>query len=164
MKRKVIAIMGECCMDIHGLNRAVSFWIKQADLCIDRGVQHALAAHDLSSTQLKVLVLLYTHPEQAFRQKDLEQQLQLTNPTVTGILSNMERKGLIRRVKNPRDSRSKVVELTERSHQLKDELMAFAADFEEKLTEHLSAPEREQLIALLKKLLEPEHSVTVNSI
>ncbi|MCD8009319.1 MAG: MarR family transcriptional regulator [Lachnospiraceae bacterium] len=150
-------------MDIHGLNRAVSFWIKQVDLRIDRGVQHALAAHDLTSTQLKVLVLLYTHPEQVFRQKDLERELQLTNPTVTGILSNMERRGLIRRVKNPQDGRSKVVELTERSHQLKDELMAFAEDFEEKLTEKLSVPEREQLIALLKKLLKPENTVTVES-
>ncbi|MCD8078121.1 MAG: MarR family transcriptional regulator [Lachnospiraceae bacterium] len=150
-------------MDIQGLNRTISFWIKQVDLRIDKGVQHALAAHDLSSTQLKILVILYTHPEQPFRQKDLEQQLQLTNPTVTGILSNMERKGLIRRVKNPLDSRSKVVELTERSHQLKDELMAFAEDFEEKLTHRLSVPEREQLISLLKKLSEPGNSATVIS-
>ncbi len=150
-------------MEIQGLNRAVSFWIKQADLRIDRAAQHALAAHDLTSTQLKVLVLLYTHPEQVFRQKDLERELQLTNPTVTGILSNMERKGLVRRVKNPQDGRSKVVELTERSHQLKDELMDFAEDFEEKLTEKLSVPERDQLIALLKKLLKPENAVTVES-
>lgn len=131
--------------------------IKKGELKIEKIAHQLLASSDLTSTQLKILIILFTNPEKNYRQIDLETHFSLTNPTVTGILNNMEKKGLIRRRKHPQDSRSKVIVPTQEAFQRREEWIALYETLEQTLTRNLTPADREALSALLKKLLAEEY-------
>ena len=84
---------------------------------------------------------------------DLERQYSMTHPTTLGLLEALEKKGFTTRVVNPNDARGKLISLTEKADAMQGELEALGTKIENKLTERLSAEEREQLAFLLNKLM-----------
>ena len=71
---------------------------------------------------------------------------------MTGILQNLEKKGLIRWVENPENKRSKLLVLTERALSMKEELYQVGEALESHVAENLIEEEREQLSSPLKKM------------
>lgn len=140
-------------------NDTVAMLVKKAELRIEKIAAKLLNSYDLTSRQLKILNILYANENDCMRQIYLEKHFSLTNPTVTGILNNMEKKGLIRRVKNPKDSRSNMIVLTEKALEQKDDMIALYKSLEEKLTANLNVDEKEQLMILLHKLLSEEEEI-----
>lgn len=132
----------------------VALLIKRTSLVIEKLSNQALAPYDLSHTQYKIMMMLYRNPDMSIRQIDIEEKFSLTNPSVSGIIQNLEKKGLVRRVQNPEDKRSKLVCLTEKAFALKDELDQLGETLEKKVTEGLNEEECVQLCALLAKMLE----------
>lgn len=134
-------------------NEKVAILIKKAALVIEKLSNRALAPYELTNAQYKILMLLYRSPDKTVRQIDIEKHFSMTNPTVTGIIQNLERKGLVRRVANAQDKRSKVLSLTGEALSMKEELYAAGEAMEAQVTEKLTHEERQQLIELLKKIL-----------
>lgn len=132
----------------------VALLIKRTSLVIEKLSNQVLAPYDLSHTQYKIMMMLYRNPDMSIRQIDIEEKFSLTNPSVSGIIQNLEKKGLVRRVQNPEDKRSKLVCLTEKAFALKDELDQLGETLEKKVTEGLSEEECVKLCALLAKMLE----------
>lgn len=130
----------------------VAILIKKTELVIEKLSNRVLAPYELTHTQYKILMLLCREPERSFRQIDIETHFGMTNPTVTGILQNLEKKGLIRRIPNPDDKRSKLLMLTEQTLGMKEELCALGESIERQITANLSEDESRQLIELLKKI------------
>ena len=87
------------------------------------------------------------------RQIDIERSFSMTNPTVTGILHNLEKKDWIQRIQNPKDSRSKVIRLTDKAEGLRGELLAISDRLEDMLTAKLNEAEKSQLLRLMNQLL-----------
>ena len=112
-----------------------------------------LEPHGLTSTQYKVLKFLLLNPEGTVRQVDIEQNFCIRNPTVTRVLQNLEKKGLILRQNNPQDNRSKVICLTEKAKSMKELLYQLGEELEEKFTSNLTAEDKQELLRLLKKIL-----------
>lgn len=145
--------------DIHierrtGVNiDKVAILIKKAALVIDKLSNPVLAPYELTHTQYKILMLLFRHQEQPLRQIDIETHFAMSNPTVTGIIQNLEKKGLVRRIPNPDDKRSKLLQVTEQVLSMRDELVALGDSMEQQVTSPLSAEERQQLTRLLRKIL-----------
>ncbi len=134
-------------------NDKAAILIKKAALVIEKLSNHELAPYDLTHTQYKILMLLYREQHQPLRQIDIETHFAMTNPTVTGIIQNLEKKGLVRRIPNPEDKRSKLLMLTERAIAMQQELHALGESLEKQVTANLTEAESEQLILLLKKIL-----------
>lgn len=132
----------------------VAILIKKTALVIEKLSNQVLAPYELSHTQYKIMMMLYRNPDRTVRQTDIEEKFSLTNPTVTGIIQNLEKKGLVERVQNPEDRRSKLVCLTERAFSVKEELNQLGESLEKKVTEGLSEDECVQLCTLLTKMLE----------
>lgn len=130
----------------------VAILIKKTALVIEKLSNHVLAPYELTHTQYKILMLLCREPDRSLRQIDIETHFGMTNPTVTGILQNLEKKGLIRRIPNPDDKRSKLLTLTEQTLAMKEELCALGESIEWQITANLSEDESLQLIELLKKI------------
>lgn len=130
----------------------VAILIKKTALVIEKLSNHVLAPYELTHTQYKILMLLCREPDRLLRQIDIETHFGMTNPTVTGILQNLEKKGLIRRIPNPDDKRSKLLTLTEQTLAMKEELCALGESIERQITANLSEDESLQLIELLKKI------------
>ena len=107
------------------MNESIEFLLRAVNRRAEKLANQELAKFDLTSTQFRTLTYLSHQPPLTVRQCDLEVFFSKSNPAVTGILNNMEQKDLIRRVCNPADGRSKVLELTEKGLALLPELDAY---------------------------------------
>ena len=134
------------------MNESIEFLLRAVNRRAEKLANQELARFDLTSTQFRTLMYLSHQPPLTVRQCDLEVFFSKSNPAVTGILNNMEQKGLIRRVCNPADGRSKVLEITEKGWALLPELDAYRGWMDKLLTENMTEEERATLIALLKKM------------
>lgn len=76
-----------------------------------------------------------------------------TSGAMTSRLDGMERAGLIRRIQNPGDRRSVLVELTQRGRTVADRAITLHVANERALIEALTPEEQAQFGALLAKLL-----------
>lgn len=137
-------------------NDRVAILIKKVALVIEKLSNPILAPYELTHSQYKILKFLCQNQNQPIRQTDIEKLFSMTNPTVTGILQNLEKKGLVVRIQNPDDKRSKLLMLTERAAPMKDELKLIGESLERQVTENLTEEEKGQLIALLNKILKNE--------
>ena len=88
-----------------------------------------------------------------YYQKDIEKELDISNPTVTGILNRLEVKGLITRVPCRHDARAKNIEVTEKALELDKQLRIVFQQSDEKLVESLSKEEIDNLQSYLIKIL-----------
>ena len=131
----------------------VSVLIKKSSLIFDKYVNQLLAPYQLSSSQFRILMILYKSPACSVRQTDIEAAFSMTNPTVTGLVHNLERKGLVKKVDNPEDKRSKFLVLTEYAESRRNEFLSLANSIEKEMTDGLSETETAVLSELLLKFI-----------
>ena len=131
----------------------IAVLIKKLSLEIDKLSNPILEPYDLTNSQFKILKFLLNSPENSIRQVDVEKYFSMTNPTVTGLVQTLEKKGLIERKINPNDSRSKILCPTEKTMKMKNLLYKLGDELEKKFTSVLNPDEKETLMQLLKKLL-----------
>ena len=86
-----------------------------------------------------------SHDKGISESKDIEKELDISNPTVTGILNRLEVKGLITRVPCRHDARAKNIEVTEKALELDKQLRIVFQQSDEKLVESLSKEEIDNL-------------------
>lgn len=134
------------------MNDSIEFLLRAVNRRAEKLANQELAKFDLTSTQFRTLTYLSHQPPLTVRQCDLEVFFSKSNPAVTGILNNMEQKDLIRRVCNPADGRSKVLEITEKGLALLPQLDAYRGWMDKLLTENMTEEEITILIVLLKKM------------
>ena len=138
----------------------IAILIKKLSLEIDKLSNPILEPYDLTNSQFKILKYLLMTPEGTVRQVDIEHYFSMTNPTVTGLVHTLEKKGLIERKVNPADSRSKILIPTQRTLEMKDLLYSLGERLEAELTHTLTHDERQELLRLLNKLLRNEEEHT----
>lgn len=132
----------------------ISILIKKTALVFDKISNQLLMPYELTGSQFKILMVLYHAPDASVRQADIENKFAMTNPTVTGLVQKLEVKDLVKRMPHPEDKRSKVLILTDRAIEMKEELLALADDLEAGMTKNLNESERELLASLLMKMLD----------
>ena len=133
--------------------KKIAILIKKSSLAFDKIANKALQPFEISHTQFLILKFLYLNKDKIVKQIDLEKHLSMSNPTITGILKNMEKSGLIERVEHPEDKRSRSILLTEKSLKMESALLLLGDQLDAELTKNLSEREKEQMIALLSKML-----------
>ena len=103
-----------------------------------------LAQQGLTLTQSRVLGYLNRNGGQA-TQKEIEGFLQVSHPTVAGVISRMEQNGFVRCWLDPADKRSKIVGQTERAAAIAHEMQATINATEQQMLRSLTL---EQIAAL----------------
>lgn len=134
--------------------KKVSVLIKRSALIFDKYANQLLAPYQLTSSQFRILMILYKAPVCSVRQADIETAFSMTNPTVTGLIHRLEKSGLVERIENPKDKRSKLLALTEYAESKRSEFIALADSIEKEMTDGLSEAEAEVLTELLMKIIE----------
>lgn len=113
-------------------------------------------AHGLSVTQLQLLGRLQVDPPDRGRVGALAAELDVTMPTVSDSLATLERKGLVRRAREPGDRRGVRIELT--SH---GEVVARAAEEWRARVQALlpvGDTEKQHTLAVLSELIAEMHA------
>ena len=77
----------------------------------------------------------------------------MTSGAVSKRVDRLESKGLVKRSVSASDARGREIQLTARGRRLTDEVVVRHWDNEDRLLSALDATERDQLRALLRKLL-----------
>ena len=131
----------------------VAILIKKASLEFEKISNPYFAKYELTVAQYKILKYLYNEPSGTARVVDLEKYYSMTHPTTLGLLEYLEKKEFIKRIDNPNDKRGKLVALTDKAQQMRDTLIPLGELIDDKFTESLTKQEKEQLVALLLKML-----------
>lgn len=112
-----------------------------------------LDAHGITWRDWQVLTNLLLAGETPISPSDLSSQLMVTTGAMTNVLDRLEQAGLIRRMRNPADRRSVIVEATEAGSELWHVAVNELGGQEAEVVGSLTAREQEQLNRLLRKLL-----------
>ena len=111
------------------------------------------AEHDLSLTQLRVLGILRDRGR--LRMATLADYLGLEKSTMTGLVDRAERRGLLARAPSETDGRAVEVSITPQGLALADPVYGRFIELLTPLVEELSQTERQQLQAVLERMLGP---------
>ncbi|WGK88085.1 homoprotocatechuate degradation operon regulator HpaR [Pseudomonas migulae] len=109
-----------------------------------------LNEHDLTEQQWRVIRILRQHGELESHQ--LANLACILKPSMTGVLSRLERDGIVRRRKSSEDQRRVFVDLTEQGQQCFVDMSAGMESNYLKIQEQFGAESLAQLLELLNKL------------
>lgn len=84
---------------------------------------------------------------------ELSRRAELTSGAMTSRLDALEKEGLVRRLRDPADRRSVIVELTDKGRQKHEQAMGIQAQKEALLAEALTGREKEELNKLLRRVM-----------
>ena len=84
----------------------------------------------------------------------ISERLLVASASTTAILDQLERRGWAKRIANPTDRRSSLVEITEDGQAVADQFLAGTRTVERDALDRLSTTERLQLLRLLDKILD----------
>ncbi len=112
-----------------------------------RTVMHFRKHNRIGYSQQKVLSILYER--ESICQKDLQEILEIQAGSMSELLSKLQDRGLVERVKNEKDRRSSVVRITEEGRRFKEEMPTLK---DQAMFGVLDETEKEQLRQILKKL------------
>jgi len=110
--------------------------------------------YGLTARQAMVISILADRPDGLISQKALEEQLGLTNPTVTVLVQNMIKKGFIHKEKVPWDGRKYRLSLTPKARRIKEEALQDAEEMNRRFYDGISEEDRELLARVLGKILD----------
>jgi DNA-binding MarR family transcriptional regulator len=113
---------------------------------------------NLTPPQYAVLHLLWVKDQRPF--KEIADHLQCARATVTGIIDNMEKKGLVVRVPNPADRRSLLATLTDEGRKIQQKTPELEEIYHS-CCSGLTPLENQQLSFLLNKL---NHSINFKEV
>ena len=113
-----------------------------------------LRTHGLSDQQWRVLRVLGEHG--VVETGRVAREAYILGPSLTGVLSRMERDGLIRRERDPADQRRTVVEATPKGLKLVEKLSHTIEAHYQWMEQSLGKQKLAQLYALLDELIELE--------
>ncbi len=130
------------------------WYIKRIDNALEKEANQNLQALNLTMQQNHALVMLVHAENHTLSLKALEERFCAAQSTVAGLVSRLEKKGLVEAVSDPDDRRVKLVRLTEEGRRLCAISRQNVVDSEDRLTKHLSPEEKEMLLSCLKKVYE----------
>lgn len=107
-----------------------------------------LKDHNVTLSQVRVLNFLWRE-NGSCSQKQIEDFLQVSHPTVVGLVSRMEQSGYIQTSVSSDDKRNKIVTVTDSGMALANELCRFMDDMDNRMLEGLSEEQQSQLADML---------------
>jgi DNA-binding MarR family transcriptional regulator len=135
----------------HRVRRMPSWLVGQASLRAQTLVAEALAQEGMRRQHFTVLVSLAEQGEAS--QATLGRRLWIDRSDLHAIVSELERAGLIARVRDPTDRRRNVVTITSSGKSILKRLDALVDRAQRELVAPLSASERRELTRLLERLI-----------
>lgn len=130
------------------MNHGIGYQFKIINDRIKQRADADLQAHDLTLTQTRVLGFIMEAGGQV-AQKDIERDLQVSHPTVVGVVSRMEQKGFLTSWVDPMDRRNKLIRVTPKAIETDRQINATVQKQDEKLLRGLTPQQIEVLCACL---------------
>lgn len=137
-------------LDLGLLPELVGYQLRLAQIALFRDFAEGPGEHDVTPGLFGVLVIIEANPD--LKQSDLARATHLDRSTVVTVIDNLERRGLVERRAALNDRRSNAIRLTPEGSVLLRELKRQVKQHERRLSRNFTPAEREQFLALLKKV------------
>lgn len=129
-------------------SRHVGYLIKGINDKLKVSADNNLKNHNLTLTQSRVLAFLNSRGSIA-TQKEIEEFLEVSHPTVVGIVSRMEQNGHVTTWMDPENRRNKMVQLTEQARMIGTDMDSMINAQEEMILKGLTPEQIEELKNML---------------
>ena len=120
--------------------------------CTDQVMSGALAQMDLTASQGRVMGYL-ARCKQPPCARDLEEVFQLSHPTVSGILSRLEKKGFIEFRPDEQDRRCKRIHILPRGMECNERIKQTIRENEQRIVQGFTEEEQRQFAAFLERAI-----------
>lgn len=135
-----------------GISQRVVSGLARISLLLRHHGWQSATARSLTPTQAQILAALAARPPRSLRPSALAELLALSLPTVSDAVAALERKGMLRRRRDPADSRAGLLELTARGRRAAHAASQWP-DYLLAAVDELPAPMQEQLLAALMAMI-----------
>lgn len=127
-------------------------YIRILHAATDQAMTNALASMDLTAAQGHIMGYITHRPEPPCA-RDIEEAFQLSHPTVSGLLSRLEKKGFIEFQPDDQDRRCKRIYILGKGYQCNALMHNTIRAAEERLVQDFSEAEKEQFAQLLLRAI-----------
>lgn len=121
--------------------------------CTDQSMTNALAQMELTAAQGHIMGYL-AHCQSLPCPRDIEENFHLSHPTVSGLLSRLEKKGFIELATDPDDRRCKRIRVLEKGRECHELMHRTIRDNERRLVSGFSEEEQAIFATLLERAIE----------
>ena len=121
--------------------------------CADQSMTEALTQMELTAAQGRIMGYI-AHRKEPPCSRDIEEAFQLSHPTVSGILTRMEKKGFIEFRPDPADRRCKRIYILDKGLECTDTMHRTIRENEERMVQGFTEDEKVQFLALLERAIE----------
>lgn len=142
-------------------DRYIIYKIKELDKAILRNVRLSdmefadkfQISNNSTPTQMKVLGYMIDNYGKEIYQKDLEEKLDLSRATISDVLKRMENNGLITRLQNENDVRSKRIILSDGANKVFEKGIERIDYIEKKAIKDISQGDLKVFIKIINKMI-----------
>lgn len=128
--------------------KSIGGMIKYISDKVRQKADNNLKDHNVTLSQVRVLNFLWRE-NGSCSQKQIEDFLQVSHPTVVGLVSRMEQSGYIQTNVSPDDKRNKIVTVTDSGMSLACELCRYMEDIDKRMLVGLTDEQQAQLADML---------------
>ncbi len=134
--------------------------IKHLNKMFEQQINENMISVNVTRSQMEVLVYTYIKNKNGIEvnQVDLEKDLNLKNPTVTGLISRLEKKGYMKREKSSKGPNYKSVLITDEGIRIIEEGKRITDNVEKEMFSVLDKDEKKELTRLLQKVIDSRNS------
>ena len=137
-------------VDVGYLSEHIGYVVRRAQLAIFKDFIQTLAPVDIRPAQYSVLIVIDSNP--GLTQAELGRALAIKRANLVGMLNELERRNLARRVASPADRRSHALHLTANGRQMLARFHRLALEHEKRATRVLDPAEKRMLLGLLGRV------------
>ena len=142
----------KCGRPKNGMRKDAGVYIKKIAERLQAYADKKGFRHDVTFAQGKVLFYLHTQKGGEAAMKNLEEYLDVSHATVSGIISRLKEKGYVECEKSKEDARAKTVRLTEKENATFTEMKKRRAAMESMLLKDFSEKERAEFLLFLERV------------
>ncbi|NLY76836.1 MAG: MarR family transcriptional regulator [Tissierellia bacterium] len=113
-------------------------------------VKKDMRRYGINPTEFAVLELLYNRGEQPIQK--IGKKILLASSSITYVIDQLEKKGLVKRIDCPEDRRSKLATITDEGKQFMDEAFPKHEERIDQIFSHMTEEEMDTAIEILKKI------------
>ena len=123
----------------------------------DQTMTDALEKMDLTAAQGRLMAFVAHRGAQPTYARDVEAELHLTHPTVSGLLSRLEQKGFVTLQTDPSDRRSKRIVFSEKGLSCHERMHTVIQEHERRIVEGFTPEEQAQFAQYLQRAIDNVH-------
>lgn len=137
-------------------SESVGYQIRTTHRALARFLQLKIEPYGVTLGMWYFLRTLWS--EDGLTQRELSRRVGTMEPTTLSAILSMEKRGLVRRVRNKKDRRKLHVYLTPKARKIRNDLIPLARDVVATAVQGLSAGEVKQLLAALAEIRKNLHA------